>query len=323
MRSGVIVTQGICVGVIALLSIGSLLAQVPAPRGSRTSGQNPDADAYRQIQRQRAIDAQARTVMREAEANARASATLPREKFPTLTEKDRKRIEALLSPNPDDVAAHKEFLEQERTGIFRLFANSNCETKNLIRVDGDCANHIPGGSNYSFRPGATTPDIHFNNGQLIGEGFFSEVIVAELGSLSIDDALSTAQLRFLHDFVSAADFADALKQHADVVKGINSNGITYSNKITPKLDKTYAARIIAYRNGNNLLRRLPLEGLSLDNKVIAFQKVQTDNRLDLLVVFRIIRREADGNITLLWKEIERRKSPVITFRKDQELSDFK
>jgi len=322
MRSSVIVTRGMCVSVVALLSIGSLLSQVPAPRGTRT-GSTSDSDAYRQIQRQRALDAQARTLMRETEANARASATLPREKFPTLTEKDRKRIVALLSPNPDDVAAYKDFLAQDRTGIFRLFPNSNCETKRLIRIDGDCANHIPGGSNYSFRPGANTPDIHFNNGQIIGEGFFSEVIVAELGSLSIDDAISTQQLSFLRDFASAADFADALKVHASVVKGISSNGITYSNKITPKLDKTYAVRIIAYRNGNNLKRRLPLEGLSPDSNVIGFVKVQTDNRLDLLVVFRIIRREADGNITLLWKEVERRKSPVITFAKNQELADFK
>jgi len=322
MRWIVVVTGVACLGAVSLLSTGNLLAQVPVPRGSR-SGSNPDADAYRQIQKQRAMDAHARTMMREAEANARASATLPREKLPKLTEKDRKRIEALLTPDPADVAANKEFLEQPRTGIFRLFPNSNCESKMQIRVDGDCANHVPGGSNYSFRPGAGTPDIHFNTGRVIGEGFFSEVILAEVGKMTIEETANAEQVAFLRKFEPASDFAGARRQHAELIKGIRSNGVTYSNRVLPKLDTTYAVRIIAYRNDNNLRRRLPVEGLTPDNPVISFQTVQADNRFDLLVVFRIIRREADGNITILWKELSRQKSPVITFGRDERLTDFK
>ncbi|MEP6903577.1 MAG: hypothetical protein ABJA66_17775 [Actinomycetota bacterium] len=40
-----------------------------------------------------------------------------------------------------------------------------------------------------------------------------------------------------------------------------------------------------------------------------------DNRIDLTLAFRVIRKEPDGGITLLWKEIERQKSPPIKFPK--------
>jgi len=246
------------------------------------------------------------------------------EKLPKLTDSDRSRIEALLTPNPEDIAANKGLLDQPRTGIFRLFPNSNCESKRQIRVDGDCANHVPGGSSYSFRPGGITPDIHFNNGELIAEGFFSQILIAELGDVPITDInVSSGGIGVLKDFEPAIDLAGARKQYASIVKRDDSGERRYSNKVIPKVNTTYATRIVAYRNDNNLTRRLPLEGLSSDNPVTSFRMVQADNRFDLIVAFRIIRREADGNLTIVWKELSRKKSPVITFDRRQPLSDFK
>ena len=326
MRSNVIVTRGSLLVVFSLLLIASAFGQTQSlPPDLRRAPRTPDEAAYRQIQIQRTLEAQQRQAMREAEAIARASATLPRDPLPKLTEKDRERIESLLTPNPVDVTANAELLAQDRTGIFRMFPNANCETRLQIKVDGECANHIPGGSSYSFRGGAVTPDIHFNSGLLVGEGFFSVSIVTELGNkplLGLDR--SAAELSFLRGFEPATNFADARTQYDDIHKGIASDGKTYSNTVVPKLDTTYAIRIVAYRNGNNLLKRMQKgEPLLRDSPVVNFNTVQRDNRFDLLVAFRIIRRESDGNLTIVWKELERKKSPVITFEKDQALSDFK
>ena len=323
--STVFITRGFALVVFLLILITSAFSQLQSlPPELRRAPRNPDEAAYRQVQIQRTIEAQQRQAMRQAEANARASATLPREKLPSLTEEDRKRIEALLTPNPDDVAANKKLLDQSRTGIFRLFPNSDCETRRQIRVDGNCANHVPGGSSYSFRPGALTPDIHFNNGLLVGEGFFAQSIMTELGDMPILELEASAVgFRFLKDFVPAPDFTGARDQYAKIHGGITSDGKTYSNNALPKLNTTYAIRIIAYRNDNNLLRRMPREGTTVDNQVMNFRTVQSDNRFDLLVAFRIIRREADGNLTLVWKELSRKKSPAITFDRDQELADLK
>ena len=324
MRSD-IVTKGSLLVVFSLLLIASAFGQTQSlPPDLRRTPRNPDEAAYRQIQIQRTLEAQQRQAMREAEASARASATLPRERLPKLTEKDRERIESLLTPNAVDVNNNKKLLDQDRTGIFRLFPNSNCETRRQIRVDGECANHVPGGSSYSFRGGAVTPDLHFNNGFLVGEGFFSYSILAEIGDKSLLELNDSAsELRFLKNYDPADTFAKARVQYEEIHKGIASDGKTYSNTVTPKLDTTYAIRIVAYRNGNNLAKRMATEAATPDSPVMSFSMVQADNRFDLLVAFRIIRRESDGNLTILWKELARQKSPVITFDKDEKLSDFK
>lgn len=324
MRSDVF-TRGLCTLIFCLLLLLDAFGQTQSlPPDLRRTPRNPDEAAYRQIQIQRTLEAQQRQAMRDAERNARATVTLPREKLPRLTEKDRKRIEALLTPNPEDVAANEALLDQPRTGIFRLFPNSDCESKRQIRVDGECANHVPGGSSYSFRSGALTPDIHFNNGLLIGEGFFSLAIVTELGDVPLLDLESSARgLAFLTGFEPSEDLLGARRQYAEIHKGIESGGKAYSNIATPKVNVTYAIRIVPYRNDNNLLRRTETEGITPDSAVNSFQTVQADNRFDLLVAFRIVRREADGNLTVVWKELDRRKSPLITFAKNEKLSDLK
>ena len=173
---------------LVFLPVQAAFAQTQnLPPNLRTTPRNPDEAAYRQIQIQRTLDAQQRTAMKEMEDNARATAKFPGEKLPEMSEKDRRRIEALLAPDPEDLLTYKEFLDQDRTGIFRLFPNSDCETQGIIRIDGECQNHVPGGSSYSFRGRATTPDIFFNNGLLAAEGFFSQEVMTSLGDIAIED----------------------------------------------------------------------------------------------------------------------------------------
>lgn len=318
-------TRGLWLLVFSLVLAAEAFAQLQSlPPDLRRQPRNPDEASYRQIQIQRAMEAQQRQAMREAERNARASATLPREPIPRLSESDRRRIEELLAPNPEDVEANKELLDRSRTGIFRLFPNSNCESRRQIRIDGECAKHIPGGSSYSFRSGALTPDIHFNNGLLVAEGYFLVAILAEMGDLPLLDLeKNAAGLQFLRDFVPAEDFAAAKAQYDSIHKGMESAGKRYSNTAVPKLNTTYGIRVVAYRNGNNLLRRMDTEGTTFDSAVKNFETVQADNRFDLLVAFRIIRSEADGNLTIVWKELDRKRSPSIDFAREDKLSDFK
>ena len=318
--------KSVGLGIVLLLISVDVAGQLQSlPPELRRAARNPDAEAYRQIQIQRAMERQQRMAMRQAEADARASAQLPRDKAPSLTEEDRKRIKALLTPNPEDIFANQELLKSPGTGIFRLYPNSNCESRMQVRVDGDCARHVPGGSVYSFRPGAITPDIHFNDGWLIGDSFFSQIIVASIGDVPLLGLEATAsQLRFLTSFEPAADVPGARGQYASLLKGIESDGVRYSKYVRPQLGTTYAMRIIAYRNGNNLERRMAREGVGPDHPVMMFKKLEDeDNRVDLLVAFRIVRRGEDGNLTIVWKELDRKKSPVLRFAQDEEMTDLK
>ena len=127
-----------------------------------------------------------------------------------MSEKDRRRIEACFAPDPEDLLTYKEFLDQDRTGIFRLFfPNSDCETQGIIRIDGECQNiHVPGRIELQFSRPSHHTDIFFNNGLLAAEGFFSQEVMTSLGDIAIEDvAASTRGLKFLCEFVPAIDFA--------------------------------------------------------------------------------------------------------------------
>lgn len=311
--------------IVSLLLTVDVVGQLQSlPPDLRRQPRNPDEAAYRQIQIQRAMESQQRAAMRQAENEARQSIQPPHEQAPSLTEADRKRIKALLTPNPDDVLANQELLKMSGTGIFKLFPNSNCESRMSVRVDGECARHVPGGSSYSFRDGAITPDLHFNDGKLIGDSFFSQIIVARIGDIPLLDLqASSSQVSFLNAFEPALDVPAARQQFALLLKGIESEGVRYSKVVLPEVGTTYAMRIVAYKNGNNVTRRLATGSYAPDHPIMMFQKLEEDNRADLLVAFRIVRREDDGNITIVWKELKHKKSPVLSFGHDEELTDLK
>jgi len=47
-----------------------------------------------------------------------------------------------------------------------------------------------------------------------------------------------------------------------------------------------------------------------------------DKRMDLIVAFRVVGRETNGSVTILWKELNRLDAPKILFAKNEKLSDL-
>jgi hypothetical protein len=320
------VTAGLFVMMtIALFSVSA--ESQPLPSGSRST--SSDGEAYRQIQRQRAMDNRNQAEMRRTEQAARESVRVPQEKFGKLTEKEKKKIEALRAPNPEDIAAYKDFLAQPNTGIVRLLPGYNCESKYVVRVDGNCVNMIPGSSFHRFRNDALSGDILYMDGALIAEGFFSNSIMTGLGNISLNDvSLSTSGMKFLTDFAPTADLPDVKKQYSEISKGIITGNYAYSNRLAAIPDMTYGLRIVAYRNGNNVMKRINRDRImgiepSADSKNVMFLALKEDTRIDLTLSFRIIRKDTDGSITLIWKELSRKDSPEIVFPDNAELADFK
>lgn len=301
------------------------------PHGVRPGAapRTPDEAAYRQLARQRTIDSQNQAEMRRAENTARASARLPQEKFGKLTPKEKKRIEALRAPNPQDLETYKDFLAQPHTGIVRLLPGYNCESKYVVRVDGNCVNMVPGSSFHRFREDALSGDILFMDDTLIAEGFFSNSIMTGLGDIPMTDvSLATNGVKFLTDFLPSTELTDVKKQYAEISKGIITGNYAYSNSLSAVLDMTYALRVIAYRNGNNVLKRINRDQMlgvtpSPESKNMMFLALKGDTRIDLTLSFRVIRKDTDGSITLIWKELARKDAPEIVFPDDVELDDFK
>ena len=293
-----------------IFSAHAIFAQTQnLPPELQTPKSNPDEEAYRQAQIQRTNRDQQMEKLRQAEREGRASYQLPRDRVHTMTDAERKRFEQLRAADPADLAAYKEFLRSDGTGIFRLFPPSNCETKGVIRVDAECANYVPGGSMYSFRGRTTMYDIRASADGIVADGFLSLSIVADLGNADLETVLlASDEIGFLRDYQPATSFAAVREEYGRFVKGQKSGEKVYTNKIMPTIGKTYAVRIIAYRIGDELAKRLSTahpRQIGIE-KIGQFGGLKYDNRADMIVAFRVIRRSDDGSITVLWKELSRK-----------------
>lgn len=301
---------------------------------STGKGQNSDA-AERERQRQETERARQRY---EADLNRRmkemnelmnptpaAIYVKPAPQVPSLSKEERTRIKAMLAPNAEDAAKYKDFLRQKNTGLFRLFPDFDCQQeKNVIRVDGNCANVVPGSWNYSFRQknysDTDLRDVRFKNGNLISEGFLSQGILVRLGDVPLENVSpASGGMKFFLEFKPETRLEDAKKQFAQIEKGIETGGYKYANNIKADEDTTYAMRVVAYRN------KINNRGLSNETTAddLRYFYLNSDKRTDLTIAFRIIRRDADGSITILWKELNRQDAPKIVFTKNEKLSDIK
>lgn len=322
--------SGVTVAAIIVCGYATGSAQV-LPQGVRPGAppRTQDEAGYRQLQRQRNIDAQNQGEMRRVERAARGSYRLPQESFGRLSSKERKRLDALRAPKPEDLAAYKEFLQQPNTGIVRLLPGFNCEARYTVRVDGECANLVPGSSYHRFREDALAGDLLLMEGALIAEGFFATSVMTALGKIPITDAsLTTHGMEFVTAFEPSTQVDKAREQYKRLQGGFIENNFAYGSRLRAVSDMTYGLRIVAYHNGNNVLKRINRDELSTvlgepENKNMMFLALKKDTRVDLTLAFKIIRIDTDGSVTLVWKELEKRDSPTITFPDNMELSDIK
>ncbi|MBA2619995.1 MAG: hypothetical protein H0U87_02215 [Acidobacteria bacterium] len=250
----------------------------------------------------------------------------PAPRVPVLSREERARIKAMLAPDAEDAAKYKDFLRQKNTGLIRLFPDFDCEAKNVIRVGGNCANLVPGSWNYSFRlknySDADYFDLRLRNGNLISESFLSQGILVRLGDVPLESVSALiGGLKFLLGFEPQVQSVEAKKQFAQIANGVQADGFKYAKSVRAEKNMTYALRVVAYRTENKVANRLSANASAGNSKFINLNFA--DKRIDLTVAFRIVRRDADGNITILWKELNRREAPKIVFSKSEKLSDIK
>lgn len=238
---------------------------------------------------------------------------------------EKKRIALLRDPSPEDFTKYKEFLKQPKTGLFRLFPDLGCDSKNLVRVDGDCANAVTSSWAYSFRRKDYIPDfldITLKDGNLIADGFLSQEILVSLGNMPLENvSLTSKGMKFLVEFKPETRIKDASRQFKEIAKTIDSVGFRYGKNLRADLNTTYGARIVAYRNDDKKIARISYYSMSADER--KFLGLEDDKRVDLTIAFRIVRKDADENITILWKELAQQNAPKIVFAKNEKLSDIK
>lgn len=308
------------VAITALASICSysqapLLNETPAQRAARERAAQPEADLSRRMNDMRALESSMKN-MPEREFSSIIK--------PQLDQKTRERVRQSRKVNPEDTEKYKKLVAKDGTGIFRLFPNFDCDTQTLIRVDGECTGFVPESSDFSFRAKMYSDpkyhDIGFEHDQLVSDAFFSQGILVSLGDVPLDKVtLTDAGLSFLTHFQTAASPAEAKNVAAKLKEGVNAGEFTYSSHVKANDNTTYALRMIAYQFGNSLPPPSPRSTM-LELK---FLSLSYDERYDTVVAFRIVRREQDGSVTIIWKELGRRDAPKLKFAKGEEPYDFK
>lgn len=224
--------------------------------------------------------------------------------LPAPTEEQKTR----LNPDPADANRYAVFLSQKRTGLVKLFSDVGCEDNYaIVRADEKCIDWIPTSANYSFRKSdyriKLFADIKYKQDAFISEGLLSQGIIVALGDIPLEQiSLNSKGMAYLVSYQPSIDPDETLKQYSSIAKGVNSDGYFYRNTVKATENNTYAVRINAYRTNNQHINEF----------------VRDDKRIDIIVAFRVVRKNSDGSITLLWRELQRQESPKLKVRKKED-----
>lgn len=143
---------------------------------------------------------------------------------------------------------------------------------------------------YSFRENkhivSEKSDLEVNKNTLNTAKFGVQTILVNLGEISLDQVtLNSAGIDYLVNFKPKESANEMIKQAEQIEKGMTFGEYKYHKSLPVEENMTFALRSIGY-----------------DGK-----KLSSGKNADVIVAFRIIRRDADGAITILWKELSRKK----------------
>jgi hypothetical protein len=215
----------------------------------------------------------------------------------------------ILSPSKASTEEYAEFLKQPHTGILKLNADFRCaQNTEVVSADENCSKYklIPGGGTaYSFRFNShrilRLSDLILQKNVLRTEGILQQGIMVDLGDIPIRDVnAATPGLKFLVMFEPSNKKSDTEKLSRLLNNGIWSDGFLYRLSFYAKINRTFALRSVAFEG--NYLR--VYDGAAYDELVF-------DKRKDVLVVFRIVDIDLDGNTTIVWKELGRHDVPSL------------
>lgn len=214
----------------------------------------------------------------------------------------------MLSPDKEDLKKFAEFLQQPNTGLVKLVKDFRCaEDINVVAVSPDCLKYtMPGaGSSYSFRTNSyqigRLSDLTYTGDSFSTAGILLQGILVNIGDVPLNEvSLKTNGMTFLTEFEPASEIEKVRETNRQIINGVQNKGLTYRRSASAEENTTYILRSIAYKG--NIYRSL---------QGIVYDELDFDKRKDIIVSFRIVRREADGSVTILWKELESKKSPRI------------
>lgn len=180
----------------------------------------------------------------------------------------------LLAPAEEDRAAYATILRQPDTGIIRLIPRENKLTI--------------GGAYYSFS--RLTHEYGYGSDLSLEQDYLSVGfagadfgMLTNLGDVSLEEmVMEQPALRFLAGYEPPRREADARVEQRRISDGFMADGIAYRNRLPLEVKATYLLRSINY------------------------------DRADVFVAFRIVRKDVDRSIVIVWKLLKRYPKPELT-----------
>ena len=190
----------------------------------------------------------------------------------------------LLAPSQEDVDAYAEFLKQPNTGLTRLLSreiyDSSAHPEKRMTIHG-------GGSYFSFTllthgyGWGTQIGLEQNelNVSFAGADYG---MIANLGDVPLEAiTFEHPTIRFLASYVPPEEEPRARSEYRRFATGETIDGTIYKTRAQARLNKTYILRGIHYSDS------------------------------DVLVAFRIIRKDNDDSVIILWRLLKKYPKPEL------------
>lgn len=228
---------------------------------------------------------------------------------------------------------YESFLKLPDTGMIKLLPAKACagvdknnkKEKKFSKIIEQCPYiFIPGNGKYfSFRQkdysDYALADIGFKDNWIFSLGSLNQGILVALGDTAIENLSLTAKgIDYLAEFNPSPDAEGAAKDHQQFEDGLKNGDFNYQKIVEVEKNKTYAVRVIAYNpyypapDADEIEKTVSKSNKSAKNKGARPTRIyplEKDLRQDVIVAFRIVEKEADGSIVLLWKELSRKQAP--------------
>ena len=185
-----------------------------------------------------------------------------------------------LAPSEEDRAAFAEFLGQPDTGLIRLLPREVFDKDSKLTIRG-------GGAYYSFarltHAYGYGSDIELQQGYLsVGFAGADYGMLVRVGDGPVDAiTLDHPSVRFLSAYSAARDEPQARLEQRRFGTGTTIDGLLVKERLPVEINTTYVLRSINYSES------------------------------DVLVAFKVIGKDPDGSVTLLWKLLKTYPKPEL------------
>lgn len=293
----------------ALMVIAATVSASGQGRGNPTSTPDP-LDINRNIEERNRTNDRFESMRREPEIRAGSDEVRLKLKkdLEPLYRKPTKAEMALVAPGAEDIERHKIFLKLPKTGIVKLIPDAGCpDSIPVVSASSECLKYtMPGnGSSYSFRIEnyriSRLSDITLLGNRFGTKGFMTQGVLVDIGDVPVESvSLSTSGAAYLGAFQPSTDVQQAAKADNDFLKGVQEGAFLYKRTVPVKENTTILLRSVAYK------------GRSMrSHETLTYDEFEFDRRSDITVAFRVVRRDGDGSVTLIWREIANNKPPTM------------